>query len=293
MNKTAGIKPISKLDDTFLGELKQAVLLFDLIGIPYLDKIIDNYNEKTHDEDCKQRHIVNELEYIKEKGLILNTLNSNSSTLKKGIDIISISKEFEQLSAIIKGTADFELALEAGARLSCLILNNEATERDFYSIPLIKRLRLPDKVGASKTEIINLVIEQMPVPNDKTPWENIIEFKNNPDNKGRFAGLRNWVNKSVKSGLTTPEIKDELDYLLYQYSKSLELHKIKHNSGILQTFVVGTAEIIENVAKLNFSDIAKGVFSATQSKVDLLNAELTSPGNELSYIYKARETFIY
>lgn len=55
MNKVTGIKPTSKFDDTFIGELKQMFLLFDLIGIPYLDSQIQ-YVRKVDDESlCDNR----------------------------------------------------------------------------------------------------------------------------------------------------------------------------------------------------------------------------------------------
>jgi len=60
---------------------------------------------------------------------------------------------------------------------------------------------------------------------------------------------------------------------------------------MFQALVVGTAELIENAAKLQFSKIAKGLFQASQLKAELLNAELTAPGKELAYIYKAKEHF--
>ena len=131
----------------------------------------------------------------------------------------------------------------------------------------------------------------MPVLDDSTPWEKVVEFKGDPDNVGKFAGLKVWMNKAISSGASISEIKDELDYLLYQYRKSLELHKIKYHLGTLQRIVVGTAELIENAARLKFSNIAKGLFSAHQEKVDLLQAELTAPGKEIAYIYQAQKTF--
>ncbi len=291
MNKTAGIKPPSNLDDKLLGELKQLVLLFDLIGIPQLNKLIETF--KTHHKpSCSHYYLLDELDYLQQQGLLFTTMDKSGIVLKNDCDIPSIGKEFKELSDIITNGSDYELALEAGARLSCLMLNNEAVTRDFYSLPLIKRLKLPTADPINQTDVINLIVERMPIPDNKTPWENIIEFKTNPDNVGRFFGLRNWVNKAVRSGLSVAEIHDELEFLLYQYQKSLELHKIKHQSGILHTIVVGTAEMVENVLKLKFSNIAKGLFSAQQSKADLLLAELTAPGNELAYIYKAREEFV-
>lgn len=144
---------------------------------------------------------------------------------------------------------------------------------------------------SKKSNLVTLVIQKMPIFDNLTPWENIVEFKSNTDNIGKFAGLKVWMNKAISSGASISEIKDELDYLLHRHRKSLELHKIKYHSGTLQRIVVGTAELIENGARLKFSNIAKGLFSAHQEKVDLLQAELTAPGKEIAYIYQSQKTF--
>ena len=41
-----------------------------------------------------------------------------------------------------------------------------------------------------------------------------------------------------------------------------------YHSGTLQPIVVGTAELIENAARLKFSNLAKGLFSAHQEKLN-------------------------
>jgi hypothetical protein len=135
------------------------------------------------------------------------------------------------------------------------------------------------------------VIEKIPIPKENTPWEKIWDFKNDSDNIGKMSGMRTWINSVVKTSLTTSEIKDELEYKLYQYRTSLELHKIEYESGLLKSFIVGGAEIVENIARLKFSDIAKGLFSAQQKKIDLLKIELNAPGHELAYIYQTQEVF--
>ncbi len=181
--------------------------------------------------------------------------------------------------------------MNAAVRLSCLLLNNDKRRENFNAVPLVQDLSLSGDKKATKTDVINLIIEQMPIPDDKTPWNNILEFKSNPDNVGRFSGLRSWVNKAAKPGNSVNEIKDELEYLLHQYRKSLEIHNIKFNAGVIQSIVVWSAEIAENIAKFKFSEIAKGFFSTSQSHAELLKAELTAPGHDLAYIYQANRQF--
>ena len=58
------------------------------------------------------------------------------------------------------------------------------------------------------------------LPIDNTPWQNILNFKNDTDNKGKFAGLRTWINNISKSSNSINELQDELEYKLYQYERA-------------------------------------------------------------------------
>ena len=287
--KTAGILPANFVKPSFLGELKQAVLLFDKVGIPILNAIYDGLSKPNSREDLK--YLINEFELLEEKGYLFNAWLKSGVPLDSNIDFKAFSEEFDSLSKLIQQLHDIDLSREASARHCALILNNQLVKPDFISAPLVKKLTLPTTNKVTQSEVLKIIIEKIPVPDELTPWESIFEFKNNPDNIGKFAGLKSWINKITKSNLSASEIQDELEYLLYQYRKSLEIHNIKYKSGILQSIVVGTGELVENAVRLKFSKLAKGLFSAQQEKADLLSLELSAPGNELAYIYETSKAF--
>ena len=99
------------------------------------------------------------------------------------------------------------------------------------------------------------------------------------------------MHKVLASEYTIQQAKDELEYLLYQYQKSLDIHKIKFKQGIFQSIIVGSAELLENAVRLKFSNMAKGFFKAQADKAELLNIELNSPGAEIAYIYETKKIF--
>jgi len=76
---------------------------------------------------------------------------------------------------------------------------------------------------------------------------------------------------------------------LAEYSRHMELHRIKTNPGILQTIIVNSAEAAENVVKLNLSKLANNTFFLHRRRVELMEAEANAPGKEVAYIYKARQ----
>jgi hypothetical protein len=282
--KIAGIKPFTRDDDNFINELKQAALLFDKIGIPLLDPFL--YTTPHPDMIIKA-----ELRLLKDKNFLFDAWQSGPIKLAKGVDLKEIQNELDLMTKLRLDKADSDMMFEASARQSAVILNNQHDKPDFFSVPLLKKLNSSSEQKATRGDVIQIIIEKIPIPDEKTPWENIWNFKQDSDNIGKMSGIRMWINGVVNSSFTISEIKDELDFKLYQYRKSLETHKIKYKSGILQSFIVGSAELLENVAKLKFSSIARGFFSANQEKIDLLNVELNAPGHELAYIYQVQESF--
>lgn len=247
-------------------------------------------------------HIANELESLLESGYLIEAIKTKETFSFKANDPVAAEfiSEGELINSIdrrlgkkkydiLDRTKDYDTIEEAKARLACLKLNYE--DNDFTAVPLVRQLRLPKGSKATQADVIKLVLREIPIPDEQTSWEKIFQFKSDPNNKGRLAVLKDWMNKAISSNRPATEISDELEALLFQYRRSLEIHKIKFRTGTLQTLVVGTAELLENAARLKFSAIAKSIFSAQTARAELYNAELTSPGSALAYLYKVGEEF--
>lgn len=286
--KTIGVRLDIHPSDNLFGQIKQELLLFDKIGVVDLSRQLQTYEELNSFPD--------------EFAFFSNLINNNylfdishedlyDSSFNKDFEIFKAS--LERLAPDLKGKFTNRNYLAWVTYFTILLKFLDDNNGNDY-IPSIDKMyteKIENTFKSDKTDLVSLVIEKMPILDNSTLWEKVVEFKSDPDNVGKFAGLKVWMNKAISSGASISEIKDELDYLLYQYRKSLELHKIKYHSGTLQRIVVGTAELIENAARLKFSNIAKGLFSAHQEKVDLLQAEFTAPGKEIAFIYQAQKTF--
>lgn len=99
------------------------------------------------------------------------------------------------------------------------------------------------------------------------------------------------MNEVARGTLSTSEVHDKLEWLLHNYQKHLELHRMKTDTSTFETVVVTAADLLENIAKLNLGKVAKGLFSIRHRKISLMEAELTAPGNEVAFITKARTAF--
>jgi hypothetical protein len=140
--------------------------------------------------------------------------------------------------------------------------------------------------------VIDIVLKNLPVPSELTPWEAIIDFRQDANIKLSFLELRRWMREVAKGEKSTEEITEELEYLMARFEHSMRVHKIKYHSGVLRTILVLPLQIAENMARINFSKLAtEGAFSIFDRKIALTEAELSAPGKEVSYIVKARNWF--
>lgn len=142
-----------------------------------------------------------------------------------------------------------------------------------------------------KSQVVQIVVNNLPTPQDSVSWEQIMDFRNDPDTLGNSLAIRNWMSEVARAKLSPSEVEEKLEYLIYQYKQHIQLHRLKTNVGTLETLVVAGAEFLENLAKFNLGNIAKSLFSLRHRKIALIEGELSSPGHEVAYIERVRRTF--
>lgn len=142
--------------------------------------------------------------------------------------------------------------------------------------------------GDKTSSTIKTVLKKFPVITNTIEIEKLIEFKQDADTKIKLGRLRNWVLEISKTDYSEKEIHQKLEYLLSEYSNQLELHRLKHNLGSIEIFLVTTAEIIENIARFKFSKAAKALFDINRKDIMLLEEEEKFVGKELALIHHLR-----
>ena len=167
---------------------------------------------------------------------------------------------------------------------------------DFESVPLChdeptSRLfgNEDSSVVPKFTDILKVSLMAFPAPADDCPWETILDFRQ--ELAERKWGLRRFLKGLSSKRLTEAEIRDEIEWLINEYSHAMTLIKAKATYSTFETFLVSPLELIENVVKFNWSNIAKGLLSVKKRNIELLSAELTAPGRECAYVFEARQRF--
>jgi hypothetical protein len=64
---------------------------------------------------------------------------------------------------------------------------------------------------------------------------------------------------------------------------------MKTTKGAFETVITLVAETAENLAKVRWGKLAKGLFAVSARRIDLLEAELKAPGREIAYVFRARQ----
>jgi hypothetical protein len=157
---------------------------------------------------------------------------------------------------------------------------------------LFGTLQPSENIHAKKDEVIQIIINALPIPSDSVSWEQILEYRTDSESKSKFLALKNWMTDIGKANLTAIEIEEKLEYLIDQYHQHMKLHKLKSTTGTLGAVMTISLGLVENVIKLKLESFAKGLFALKHRKIELIEGELKAPGNEIAYIVKTNEKFI-
>lgn len=304
------------------GELKRKLLYFDQIGVINLPQIKGSL--------WRDDEILREYEWAEENELIFHAKppswefanrEANSRLFSNGMkcqlifDILSDAHwhgarpEEEDLAAL----ADYLRTLsvdkaaaylmrfhwvwrECLARLRAAELSDGGELDAVSAMPLahaesINLMKGDGELVVPRNAAVEIVVGNIPLPSETTPWEQIIDFRDDPDSRQRLLSLRQWTRDVTAGNMKPFEIEEKLEFLLEEYRAHMRLHKMKFGHGALQTVITTTAEIIENLVKVSVGKIAKSLFDVQEKRIALLEAERKAPGREVSYVIKASTVF--
>jgi hypothetical protein len=158
---------------------------------------------------------------------------------------------------------------------------------EFY--PILRTDRSFSGQG-TKTTVVRLVVDRLPQPDVDTPWEAIVDFRSDEATRLQYLALINWINEMAKSSLTANEINEKLEYLLMEYKRSIERHRLKWKTGILEIVAAATAGFFTGnlPAAIN---LLSNIVKVGSTALNLQEEEGKLPGKEIAYIYHANQNF--
>src|SRR5262245_13713485 len=322
MKETIGVRSYVVLFSPQL--IKRDALMFRKIGVIECEKLIGIADTLSPETAAELRWLVEQGIVFDLQPQVLFESNSLDDQTKKILDdsaeiikqywkSIGQSNFFEELRPYAEkegllqgeGLKLFELAakkpeylkqwttvLVAGEFILRPLSAYHRNNKHFDAYPLFNSA-FPElaQESASMVDVIDITINQIPIPDDSTSWEQILDFRNDPDTEIKFRRFRAWMNEIARAKLTPKEIEDKLAWLLDEYQQHMKLHRMKTKVVSLETIIVSLAEFAEDLVKLKLGKLAKVPFAIRQRKVALLEGELKSAGREIAFISKAQETF--
>lgn len=164
--------------------------------------------------------------------------------------------------------------------------SNEMLPIIYDSIPSINNSQ-----SLNENNVMEIILSKIPLPDESTSLEEVIDFKSDEETINRLRQLRLWINKMASNNLNSSHLNEHLETLLYDYEKYMRLQKAKFNVGTIEFIVTTTAEVIENAVKLKLGSLAKSLFKLKYNKIALTEKEMKAPGRDIAFISTAKEKF--
>lgn len=278
------LKNVSKLikkEDTITNEIDATINFLESSKILNKFELNDVKNGKIKLDSIPNQEKIEILEEVKKYDPIHTKFLSNYQSI-----VELFEKDYNKaLLKYINLLTEFGNFADYHVRLSSVIMQ-KSTPNDSV-IPIIENTE--GLFEGKKQEVIRLTINNLPIPSDLTPLDEVIDFKNT--HQRIYFGLKDWINKVSSSSLNINEINDQVQFYTHEFEHRMKLENTKYQLTTFEAILTAPIEIIEKVIKLNWSKIPDTLLKVKKNRLDLLIGETKAPGREMAYIVKANEKF--
>jgi hypothetical protein len=150
---------------------------------------------------------------------------------------------------------------------------------------------LPPIAKATRHEVVNLILRNVPMPKSDTPWERLVEFHEGSGRDLRRAELRHWITQAAKQELDLREAAEEIERFTLAYKRQLEKNKIESRWNAIEFTVVFPLTLLESLIPIKLSDSVKEYFEWRKRERLLLPVESSVEGEQLAYLVEV-ENFL-
>jgi hypothetical protein len=250
------------------------------------------YNGQFH--DIRQK--ITETEFLEEHGLVyFFSLSNEEPSTEEESRVYNYIEELNKTFVsqmperpwALNDIVPYDIFYDMAVRIGQYSMLKEGA-KNLY--PILLNEPMYEQASLRTGEVLRLVMNKMPMPDENTSWEQIIDFRTDEDVKMSYLEMINWANNISLSNKTMSMIEEEFAYLYNKYMRHYRLHKMKSE---LTTWEVLISAGLDSLASFNPLGIVKELFKLRKSRISLMEDELKLPGREVAYIYKANKTFKY
>jgi hypothetical protein len=91
---------------------------------------------------------------------------------------------------------------------------------------------LPASEHVTRTETVRIAIENLPTPDETSPWQDIIDFRT--DLSDKLWAFRRFMASLAKNTKSEAEVRDEIEWRLHEYSEAMRLNKLRAGTASLR-----------------------------------------------------------
>ena len=111
-------------------------------------------------------------------------------------------------------------------------------------------LPMPMGQQEEKATVVQIVLQEFPVPDERTAWERIEEFRSDPNSRSKFFALKQWINEVGRMKLSPTEIEDSLRAHISEYETQMRIHRIERKWDTLK-IIAGVYRPTEGCVEVN------------------------------------------
>ena len=286
---------------------KKEALVFDRIAIPNFQIVHDMNFGKAVDPTA-----LKELVWLYENGIVVNPVEmlppdwqeKHSEEVERyhkafnteTRNMFELLKRREKSQPVDEDFMPIALrTFDIDARRDCARLREYA---GLDAHPLLQNLLDVPSRKASKSDLLQIVLKRFPIPSDITPWEQILEFRSDPESQKKFLRLREWMSEVARMELTQSEAEERLESLMAAYRDHMKVHKMKTGLSSIKTVLCSEATVVGGswIAGAGplpglIGMVGTSLYTIIHRQVTLMEEEQRAPGKEVAYIDAARTTF--
>jgi len=173
-------------------------------------------------------------------------------------------------------------------RIAAAVLGRKNSSVDF--VPIVNSLASYQQ-QKSLCSVAHFVLEQLPVPDENTPWEQVLDFRADAEVKRQYHSLLNWINQVGRKEQPLSYLIDEYNHLYSQYLNQYSLHKMNSRLTTMELLVTAGIDFISSITQQGYVSAFKDLLTIRKKQVALLKEEKDIEGRELAYIFSAVQQF--
>jgi hypothetical protein len=175
-------------------------------------------------------------------------------------------------------------------RMNATQVRNQENSEAYATIPSGDSSLDDDDQHPDKHDVLKIAVV-VPVPDEQASWQQIIEYRNDPDSQARFFELKEWMSDLTRGVIAEVEAQQKLEFLLDQYRRVMQRNEIQINWTKLEAFVVISADDSHKFRPFKKDQSASPLFSVESRKLALLETESTLPGSIVAFVIQAKSMF--